>query len=429
MSLVNYDVILVTAFNYGFWLATELQRQGFKVLVVDLTSKLGVWPMEDVEGPFGLFKTENLKGSYFEFLLSEENYFEVTNGFTLWLDSGPMEFKGPLTKYQIQRSGYDPRLLESISLQFRNEWRALRQENLDFDSHWLLPFSLQLASSTYLSSRESVRLEKALPLGAPFFVRWVSRASLQRTATWLKSKGVDYTNQTDVIDLSLPQRKEVQGLELKGEKSGLFKSQSVVWGLSSEETYFYNSVLGSEIYPRGPVESIWSWVRYRIRIDAHPQIKYWPLHICLLGDKDSPWTHENLILWQKTSSDEFLDAWIRVPTVQRFNKNYLTLLGQKIVDVMKVRIEKINAEVHQYPQEYNYTYHQVGPARFPLFTEKQRDQIRKSTALNNLFVDSFEKLEIYTHEERQNQQEQTLQKCLEWRDALLRRQKKKEAEQ
>lgn len=411
----EYDVVLISAFRNCYWLASELKRQKLKVLVIDLSSKLGLWPAEDVEGPFGLFKTETLKGSFVESLLSEEAFHQVENGFTIWLESGPIEFKGPLTKYQIEKSGLDPKLFETLGRQTGVQvQKNFKPAAFDFNTHWLIPFSCQLASTTYCTARHSVELPQALPLAASFYIRWAHRSVNEKAAHWLRNQGIHYSDKTDVIDLSFENRKKISGVELKGEISGLVKCKSLVWGLTSEESYFYNSVLGQEIYTDGPLESEWSWIRYRAKLKPNAQTRLFPLHFCSFLDNESPWTHENMILWQKTSLDEFLEAWVRIPTVQRFNKNYLSDLGQKIVNVINSRITGLNAEIQNHPQEYSYTYHQLGPSRYPIYKKNSIASRWKKSAISNLFYQSHERLHLYSYESRQELAEDNMKNILHW---------------
>ncbi|MEN0057436.1 MAG: hypothetical protein AAGB31_01270, partial [Bdellovibrio sp.] len=94
-------VILISAFGRGHWLAAALAQEGIKTTLVDVSSKLGVWPAEDIEGPFGFFRNERISESQLERLYADDPYDEVPNGFSLWLKKGPLEMKGPLTKYKI----------------------------------------------------------------------------------------------------------------------------------------------------------------------------------------------------------------------------------------------------------------------------------------------------------------------------------------
>src|SRR4051794_13320435 len=102
----NRDVAIVSAFGRGNWLAAELADLGLKVSLVDVSEALGRWTPEDWEGPFGLLKAEFLKTSQLE-RLNEEDYFDsVDEGFVVWLKDGPLDLKGPLTAYQMERRGF-----------------------------------------------------------------------------------------------------------------------------------------------------------------------------------------------------------------------------------------------------------------------------------------------------------------------------------
>ena len=57
----NSSVVLVSAFGRGHWLAANLVAEGIPVDLIDVTERMGVWPVEDTEGPFGFFKNEKVQ--------------------------------------------------------------------------------------------------------------------------------------------------------------------------------------------------------------------------------------------------------------------------------------------------------------------------------------------------------------------------------
>ncbi|RYZ83513.1 MAG: hypothetical protein EOP06_19855 [Proteobacteria bacterium] len=85
------SVLIVSAHGRGHWLAAELHREHIPVTVIDVSSKLGVWPPEDLEGPFGFLKSEELTPSQSERVFAEDAYISVDEGFTTWLPDGPLE--------------------------------------------------------------------------------------------------------------------------------------------------------------------------------------------------------------------------------------------------------------------------------------------------------------------------------------------------
>ena len=54
------DVVIVSAYGRGHWLAEELVKQKWTVSLFDVTGALGDWEPEDWEGPWGFFDTSDL---------------------------------------------------------------------------------------------------------------------------------------------------------------------------------------------------------------------------------------------------------------------------------------------------------------------------------------------------------------------------------
>jgi len=108
-------IVIVSTFGRGHWLAAALAQEGIKTTLVDVSSKLGVWPAEDLEGPFGFFRNERISESQMERFYSDEAFEELQNGFPKWLNGGSVQFKGPLTKFKIENSKLSTHVTEPMT--------------------------------------------------------------------------------------------------------------------------------------------------------------------------------------------------------------------------------------------------------------------------------------------------------------------------
>ncbi|HWU43172.1 MAG TPA: hypothetical protein VN132_07035, partial [Bdellovibrio sp.] len=301
-------VILVSAFGRGHWLAAALAQEGIKTTLVDVSSKLGVWPTEDIEGPFGFFRNEKISDSQVDRLYSEDPFEEVPNGFSLWLPEGPVEFKGPLTKFKIDNLSLATPVRDLLHAVNDKNARAVYRnlDELNFDQSWLLHFAHQWAATTYMPNALGATEGESLPLLSSFLVRQATRSGLERSLNWLRSKNVEVLQPQQIMDASFGAGKSVTGLEISGDKQGLFRLEQIVWMLTSEESYFLNERLGKYFFPEGALESEWCWVRYRLGLKQCFERDSLPLHTAVLDDIYSPWTHENLMVLQRTSlADQF----------------------------------------------------------------------------------------------------------------------------
>lgn len=431
MELGN-PVILISAFGRGHWLAAALVQEGIKTTLVDVSTKLGVWPTEDVEGPFGFFRNEKISESHLERLYSDDPFEEVPDGFTVWTHEGPFECKGPLTKFKIDNSSLAPQVKDLLTNALNVKTNRATYKNieaLEFDKTWLLHLAHQFAGTTYKPNARGAKNGEALPLFSSFLTRQATRNGLEKSLEWLESKGVEVIRPQQIVDVSFGPKKSITGLELSGQKQGLFRLEQVVWMLSSEESYFLNERLGKYFFPEGALEPEWSWVRYRVGLKECFERDRLPAHTLIIEDVNSPWTHENLMVLQRTSLPDQFDVWMRIPTVQRFNKDYLTTRSLRMKGYLARRMSLSDPQVLSFPQEYYYTYAQLGASRFPVFTEKY-DQRRGKALFKNLHLSSPEEWPHYSWTAYFERDEEVLKKVTAWwKEKLLKEQKEKRKEQ
>ncbi len=389
----SQQVTLVSAFGRGHWLAAALAKEGLKVTLIDVSSRLGVWPSEDVEGPFGFFRNDRITPLQTERIFSEDPFEEVSNGFTLMLKEGPIEFKSPLTGFYFDREKWSQSVFNLMAPGNANEvsqhpqvYNAINSKN--FMNQWVVHFSHQWASTTYVPSARAARHGKALSLLSSFYVRNATRKGLDNSLAWLQDKNVEVLKQSEIKDFSFGSGKTISGLELLGEKQGLFRTDQLVWMLTSEESYYINEKVAKYLYGAA-LEPEWCWVRYRVKLADCSERNSLPLHIVHMRDLHSPWTHENMLVLQRTALADQFDAWIRIPNVQRFNKEYLTHRGEAMCAMISEKITSSAPQIHTYPQEYYYTYSQLGASRFPVFAEVSSVP-RGRSLFGNLYLDGPE---------------------------------------
>jgi hypothetical protein len=420
MEVKTWDAVVVSAFGRGHWLAVEMQSQGLSVFLLDVSSKLGNWPPEDIEGPFGLFMQEQYEQTYQEYLSHFDNYAATEGGFAVWTSQGPLEFKSSLTNYRFQKLGLDPHIRDLLT----NQNLAAKSAEENFEKTWPLHLAHQLASTTYQPNRKGSTSGQALPLLSTFLVRSASRAKADHSLEWAESKGVSTSNTSEILDVALAGRKEVSGLELKGQPSGVVRFKNLVWSLTSEETYFMNERVGQKLFPHGYIESTWAWMRFRVKVKDCHEIEVMPPNVCLIKDLGAPWTHENLCIIQKTAVKENLDVWIRIPTVQRFNKEYLKDMGERVVKILSENIPPADPEIQAYPQPYYYTYKELGGPRFPVFDEKDNPS-RRYSAFHNFYRDGYEAWSNLTRDSQYIRQSEIRDEIVkQWKQEQLKKREK-----
>lgn len=425
---LNTSVLIVSTYGRGYWLASELQRENIPVVLIDVTSKLGVWPPEDVEGPFGFFRPDEMTDTQGERVFSEDAFESVDQGFTLWLHDGPLELKSSLTQYRLDKNNQNKEVCDALmsgkqgykNLAGVQKWAA---EN--FKQSWIMHMAHQWGATTYVPSARASLAGKPLNLMNSFSVRKATRAGQQKSIDWLKSKNVEVHQQTEILDLSFKTNKSISGVEIQGEqRSGLMRVEQVVWMLSSEESYFVAPKIAKRLFPEGALEPEWCWVRYRMKMSACPERDAIPLHVLLVNQITSPWTHQNMMVIQRTALEDQFDMWIRIPNVQRFNKEYLRIRGEKLMEILRERLPLALPEIQSYPQEFYYTYSQIGPSSFPVYAEGLESRRRKMS-FNNVFVDGAEIWKNFSWDEQFENQTLIRDSLMKWWK-LLQLKKEKE---
>lgn len=426
MDLNQFDIAVVGSFYNLSWLASELARQGWNVLYLDLYSDLGRWPAEDVEGPFGFFNSELLNPHFVEKFNFEEPFVPQERGWTFWLPSGPIECKSPLIHYQLGSLQVNSQFVEQVSRStelFYKSGVTSNFNNLSYNQNWLEYFSHSFSQTEYSSYNDFKPSSFPTPLMNSFFVRSLSRRSFELSHQWLVNQNIKASYQSSILDFVSSDSKNVTGFELKGEYSGIIKFNTLVWGLSSEETYFVNEKLGKKLYPSGKLEPEWLWSRYSIELEPNREVGQLPLHSVWIQDLYSPWTHENMLIIQRTTRDQLFDVWIKIPNTQRFNKDYLNYYGQKILQIWINKFQQLKVQIAHYPQEYDYTYQQLGPSRFVQFS-KQTSAQRYANNFQNVYFSSYEAMTNLNKESVYNYQLNIISKIV----TKLKTQKVKELE-
>ncbi|MEO0335908.1 MAG: hypothetical protein AAF202_05930, partial [Pseudomonadota bacterium] len=243
---------IITAFGRGHWLAAELMSLAdFEVNLVDLSENLGRWSAEDWEGPFGFFQPETITQSQLG-RLSAEDYHDVNpQGFSIWLNEGPFDFKGQLTPYWLERMPALAELKDFLSdyseSSAKSLYSAVNKER--FSNTWLVHLCHQLSSTVFSSNAESAKPGRGfLPMFSTWSTRRVSRKGYQRLLDWCGDRGVRVYPKARIEDVRMSGN-DLTSIEVSSETySGVLEADKVVWCLSQGELRQLELKLYDKIY-------------------------------------------------------------------------------------------------------------------------------------------------------------------------------------
>ncbi len=386
------DLIIVSAFGRGQWLASELSRQyNINVSLVDVSDQLGRWSAEDWEGPFGLLQTEELTQTQLGRLSHEDYSDRNSRGLTLWLKSGPVDFMGPITQVWLDTDGPMQFLKDYLVAweihrgknTLKNLTRQVVQE--PFNKSWMVHLAHQLASTSFSDNAHAVLSGSPLPMFSSLYTRRSTRKGYSKSLEWCASKGVDVLSRARVLDLEL-ESSYLRSLEVQAdERSGALRGDQWVWMLSSLETHFIMRDKVQNLFPKGPLEPQWTWLRYRFNIDLSAYEGAVPGHFIMIKDNHLPWTHDNLLVAVSVVTGGAFDIWSRFPYHQRFQRSSLNQYATEIEEILKDRFPNFPVSLASQPQEYEYEYDQLGPSVHPVYDRLSLGNLQKKKFHNVLY--------------------------------------------
>lgn len=418
---LNSEIAVVSIFGRGHWLASEIAKQGIPVSLIDISEQMGSWAPEDWEGPFGFFNSEKRRPLQIERMLEDDSLEATAQGWTFWLADGPLEMKGLNVKHRLNKLGIKDELQHLVS----GEYIKSKIPHWPFAENWFAQLLSGFTANRFFSNTEALDYQRTLPAFNSFSFRQATRNGLRKNLQWCQSLGVQIPKQIQIVDLLFLDRKTLKGFEVKSDRPGLFTANRFIWCLTSEETGLLGSRVQAALFPKGGLEASWSWIRYRVKMSGG-QVQQIPNHVVMVGDVHLPWTHENAMIMQRTSSSDRFDVWLRIPTVQRFNKQYLEEKAQLLILKLKERTRCFEAKIQDYPQEYEYTYNQLGPSRHPVY-EKSSLKRFKPKSLANVSWDGPEYWDHLGWEGAFHFQNEILQDVSRWWIKKEELRKKKEA--
>lgn len=388
--LEKQDVLIVSVFGRGHWLAQELVARGLNVTMVDVSDKMGRWSPEDREGPFGYFRSERLSASQMERLVADEFSESVGRGFTIWSKKGPLEMKGPVIDHTLKSWGVSEECRDYL---FRHHAlspseRESRKQKLlkqDFGENWLAHFAHHLASNEQKGNLEAMEHTSPLSIFSPFYLRRPSWRGFERGLDECRRKGVTVLADADVVDLSLSSKK-LQGLEITSDQhSGLISADHVVWMLSSEESLRFDRRVHETLFPKGHLEPEWFWMRFRFSLEDHPCLREIPVFFVMIEDHYLDWSYDNCCIFIRTVKETDVDVWAKVSVAQRFHRSYVEGFCQRLCENFSRRLGGLEVQCVNWPQDYSYSYEQIGAPRFPLFSREKLQRFYRLKAGNLIF--------------------------------------------
>ncbi len=383
-AVSSRQVVMVSAYGRGAYLALELKRIGFKVTVFDVTSLLPTLSSAEREGPFGVFLPSHLSDLEKQYLC-EDNHYPVPKGFSLFTPKGPVEFQGPLRNFfkksrkdfECFYSAFTPSVKGDFSkkISIKNP-KTLKRE---IKSNSILSLSAEWAKN-YFSPRKADQNPLNL---SPFLENYVLRESSQRyfeeVKSSLKAKGVKWIeefitsealeltendigqkdnkarsrkninkklieNGQNLIPFHLKLKKRYIQLKFYEEEK---KADFLIWTLSGPETLKGFSKYMPLIFPKWE-KPLKIWRRFSLSWNQGAFEHIIPPWLWVLPDYKSENVHtlshkfltqdllkQSMILRKNPVHSRLVDLWLTCPYEKRFNNSFLS-------ELLKPALKRLN---------------------------------------------------------------------------------------
>ncbi len=387
------QVAIISVFGRGLWLAAELAKKNIPVTVLDVSAQMGPWKSEDAMGPFGAFSTAQ---PALQAVLGAESLTEVPRGLTVWLPSGPLEFRGPNIEHCLASLEIPESVVQYLRDENLKKASQLSAQNLKaieaapFRQNWIAQLAHAWASKVATLSTEALRESAKRNLFSAFFLPAHHAQFLPLSLNWCDAQSVQVLRDVELKDLSLLEKGHVAGLEIRTSKPGIFKAEQFVFCLTSQEAGRIQPRIQKALFGDDVASPEWVWMRYQIQVKNQIRDQAWtrdqlPIHFILIVDLQLPWSHENLMIWQKkfssagpsspsndtentdTENTDY-DVWIKIPNAHRFQKQYLQDQAELICQAMKERLPECQLKIQALPLEAELNFEQTGPARQPVYS-------------------------------------------------------------
>ena len=415
------DLLIVSAYGRGHWLALECARRNWKVTLIDLTSAFGSYAPEDWEGPWGFFDTPELLPSQRSYLIERDQVYPVANGFTCWLSRGPLEMSGPLSQFQMKAAGVSDETMEYLksiasepasaaAIEAPRNDRPVWVSNLTlkglqppeplkglgrvrekikaskFADAWLAYYAHSFASIAFAENADAMDVGVPMPLHAPYGVRHVTAASIENGFADLEKAGVRVIRANDLYDVRVQSGTFESVVLASGDQ--VEKARAFSWMLTSTETGKFHHRISSSVYPEGNLKPEWIWTHTRLRLKGVTSAKSLPLAFTILNNVFLPWSHANLLAAKRVrTQDETvpLDIWTRVPARAVGDKDYFEKIGRDVCDLLKSRIPLAEPQVETLPLEADLAPESRHLLRFPIYSSADVRALDTVSA-KNLFL-------------------------------------------
>ena len=400
----SLDVVVLSAFGRGHWLASELQSRGFRTKLIDFSM---AFTLEEClwDGPSVFFEdTDGLStmlSNYFEFEKAEK-----LTGLSVRTDRGIFESKGAMGAFLAKKLGVEAEVFDYLSPKSSVSVRKLL--DLSFLQTWPARLSHFLYSRIECLPIHSLQANSKISIGRNLWVRSWEKSDWEAQLNSLQKNGIEILRVNQIQDFRLF-GKSIEFLEVGRGRGEAVLGRTWVNLLSGAELTKVNPKLSEvlQMHFQNP-EKI--WVAADVSLEGDLAIKSLPTYFVDIHRLAEPWSHSNLAVCKAKNKTGVMQVWLRIPFVKSDDETYVRSQFEKYAQSLVQSSELKGAKV----EKIYFSAKDEAPA-FPIYSEDFAGKNRQCSFKNwfNMGPDAEMHLD-WSY--RFNFQYQAVQRLEKWRE-------------
>ena len=372
------SVAVISAFGRGDLLAGELKTRGFDVTIVDVSKGLVKRSLPDLEGPFPVSCPYPILPAHLEWLMTQ-SFDDISNGFCVWLKSGPIEMRGPLADFytsSVKAVNEFRKYVEAVAENvFKKSDLNKRVEELPFEDRWLIELSHTFASNELRDLPDCHLSNEPFPFHQTLDIPIFTEANMQKVLNEIKATGVRLMETEGVSDVQV-ERGVLKEIELNMGRKEVLECRYYVWCLSSEETETISKKVAQKLFSNGAIHSDWAWRRFQVHSGKSSLDNIVPKYLMLMDDIHFPWAYDNMTIL-KRRKPELADLWVRLPSENSRKPDQLKQFTEKLEEKLRERFPRWSMRLEAPWDE--------GPPLYPVFEPETKKSFARIKLSNFIF--------------------------------------------
>ena len=303
------DVLIVSAWDRGAWLAQQLRKNLLKVKILDVSSLLPSISSVEREGPFGVFAPEDLSDTEKKYLYGD-NYYSQSQGFCVLNSDGPIEFRGLISDF-MRNTKENIQLCETV-LSADDSKRAQLLHKKNSTASGLVQLARKWASSL-----PTIKDEQLSPLFASYLCKDTSSRFFEDIYREEQMWGIQRLNVNQLTHITAVDH--YVSLQTEQEKHS---ARTVVWALGVLEILHIFPQLPA-LLPRKWQMPDWVWRRFNLSWDLNGFEDILPMSIFTVLDDQAPWYGANVMSIKRYPGSSQVDLWMLCPYNMAIGKHNL----------------------------------------------------------------------------------------------------------